>query len=347
MNHREKRIKKLRTEFLPEALEIAEKPASPMGGAIIITVFLVIAAFVIWACIGRIDEVAAARGRFVPIDGTCQVQANGNGVITKVHVKEGDRVHRGDLLYTMDKEMDRISIAYSEDNIGLDRLRIELLDQMIRGRDISTYLEGDYSSAQQEVISYMIALDRQDGISIREYETAAENARNQYQLAQNGLKIHEERKSHVSQEQTVQDEGKRLGSAQQVELDRLKEQYAYLKQEADRYQALYEAGAKARKEWEAKVQERDNAAAQVKMKEIELGKEGLAEQESGLSLEYQAGEAAADYETQEGAVSAAKSGYDTALLNLENAKAQRNSRLMELKAQYEAELKQYGVTVEE
>ena len=347
MDREEKRIKKLRTEFLPEALEIVEKPMAPLGNIIIWMVFLLLAIFVIWACVGKMDEVATARGKVVSEDGIQQIQAYGSGVIKDVYIKEGDRVHKGDVLYTMDKEIDKLNIQYSEDNIGLDELRVELLDQLINDRDITAYQNGKFSKAQHEVIDFMIALDQQDGISVKEYEVAVENAKNQYTLAQSGLEIYSDKKDYVSDEQDIKNKEKKLGSAQEVELERLKENYQYLKEEADKYKRLYDAGAKAKAEWEAKVQERDNAKAQLEVKEIELGLETISDQENELALDYQASEADADYKNQEGAVAAAKNSYDAAVLNLNNAKAQRKTKLLELKEQYVKELKQYGVTLDE
>ena len=144
----------------------------------------------------------------------------------------------------------------------------------------------------------------------------------------------------------MHDKQKKLGNAEEIEVNRLQENYAYLKKEAEKYKKLYEAGAKSKSEWEAKVQERDNAKAQLQIKEIESGKQGLAEQENNISLEYQESEADSEYEKGQGNVEAAKNNYDTALLNLENAKAQRKNQLLEMKENYANELKQYGVTVE-
>ena len=48
----QKAFNKLRTEFLPEALEIVEHPAAPLGNIIIWLVFALLLAFILWACIG-------------------------------------------------------------------------------------------------------------------------------------------------------------------------------------------------------------------------------------------------------------------------------------------------------
>ncbi|MBR1693079.1 MAG: HlyD family efflux transporter periplasmic adaptor subunit [Lachnospiraceae bacterium] len=338
-------VKKLKAEFLPEALEIVEKPNAPLGNLIIWLIFLVIGAFVLWACIGKLDEVATARGQLVSVEGTQQIQASESGIITSVHVKEGDTVHKGDVLYTMDKELDKINIEYSEDQIGLTELRVELLDRMLAQKDLAVYREQNVSPQQREVIDSMIALNEQDGISVKEYETAAEAAKNQYETAQEGLDLYAKRQEYLGSEKELQSDGQKLGSAQEIEVQRLKESYEYLEKEADKYERLYEAGAKTRAEWEAKVQERDNAKAQLEIKEIELGKQSLSDYSEELSLDYQVSEADSDYENQVKTIELAKSNYDTALLNLEHAKAQRKNKLLEMKEQYVKELKQHGVTV--
>ena len=55
------KFNKLRREFLPETLEIVERPTAPLGNIIIWLVFVLLLAFILWACIGKMDEVATAR----------------------------------------------------------------------------------------------------------------------------------------------------------------------------------------------------------------------------------------------------------------------------------------------
>ena len=62
-NHGIRRQERLRKEFLPEALEIIEKPISPLGHFVIIITTFVILATILWSYFGKIDQVANARGK--------------------------------------------------------------------------------------------------------------------------------------------------------------------------------------------------------------------------------------------------------------------------------------------
>jgi hemolysin D len=54
------------SDFLPAALEIIEKPASPIRYALMWFVCIVAASALIWSFIGRIDVVATAQGKVQP-----------------------------------------------------------------------------------------------------------------------------------------------------------------------------------------------------------------------------------------------------------------------------------------
>ena len=117
--------------------------------------------------------------------------------------------------------------------------------------------------------------------------------------------------------------------------------------EAEKYQKLYEAGAKSKAEWQDKVNTRDSLSKQIEIKKIEIENEKLQNQSEDSSLEYQETEAALAYENQKGAITESEKNYQAAVSNLEAAKHQRNESLYEMKQQYTEQLKQYGVQAAE
>lgn len=340
-----KRFNKLRVEFLPEALEIVEKPTAPLGNIIIWFVFLMLRLFILWACFGKIDEVATARGQIMSEDGVQQIQAAGTGIVTAVHVKEGQAVKKGDILYSIDKEVEKLSIEYSEGEAGLLELRVELLNQMLMGKDIAAYRNGDYDTNQMEVIDTMIALDQSSDLSIKEYETAVENAKMQYELAQDTIESSGYAEDYFKEQQKIQEELHGLENTASIELEILKENYEYALAQADEYKKLYEAGAVAKVEWETKSKEADTLEKQVEIKELELQSLELTQQGDQSSLNYQINENNANNLAMQSALEESKSNYDMAVLNLENAKKQRESTLFEQKEQCIARLKEYGVSL--
>lgn len=89
-------------EFLPAALELQHTPPSPVGRAIsyIVISFFVVA--VVWACIGHVDIVSVAQGKIIPSGKSKIIQPIELGKVTKIHVKEGQHVKKGDLLLELD-----------------------------------------------------------------------------------------------------------------------------------------------------------------------------------------------------------------------------------------------------
>ena len=85
-------------EFLPAALEIVDTPPSPVGRAIGLTIILVALVAIAWACLGKVDIVATAPGRIVPQGKTKVVQPVDTGIVTAIHVVDGDHVKAGDVL---------------------------------------------------------------------------------------------------------------------------------------------------------------------------------------------------------------------------------------------------------
>jgi len=89
-------------DFLPAALEIQERPPSPVGRTL---VWLIVAFFsiaLVWAVFGRIDIVATAQGKIVPGDRVKIIQPMEIGTVRTIAVREDQPVKAGDLLVELD-----------------------------------------------------------------------------------------------------------------------------------------------------------------------------------------------------------------------------------------------------
>ena len=78
----------------------------------------------IWAALGKIDQVTRAQGVVIAADRTQLVQSPDGGVLTELHVKEGQIVKAGQLLATLQKE--RAAAAVADSNAKVAALRITL-----------------------------------------------------------------------------------------------------------------------------------------------------------------------------------------------------------------------------
>ena len=96
------RKRSLQPEFLPAALEVIERPVSPTGRLTAWLLTLILVATLAWLVIGRVDVVASAIGRIKPSGSVKIVQAPGSGIVTAIHVSDGDFVKKGQLLLEFD-----------------------------------------------------------------------------------------------------------------------------------------------------------------------------------------------------------------------------------------------------
>jgi hemolysin D len=120
-------------DFLPAALEIQEKPPSPLGRAIVWSIVAFISIAIVWAMIGEIDIVATAQGKIVPSGRVKVIQPLEIGVVRQIHVQEGEHVQAGDLLIELDPTATRADLGRLEmELIGarLDQARYRQLERM-------------------------------------------------------------------------------------------------------------------------------------------------------------------------------------------------------------------------
>ena len=83
-----------------------------------------IVALIVWASVATIDQVTRAQAQIIAEERTQLVQSPEGGVITLLHVKEGEEVKAGQILVTLQKE--RAKAAVSDTSAKVAALRITL-----------------------------------------------------------------------------------------------------------------------------------------------------------------------------------------------------------------------------
>lgn len=120
-------------DFLPAAVEIQEKPPSPVGRAIVWSIVAFFSLAIVWAMLGEIDIVATAQGKIVPSGRVKVIQPLEIGVVRNIHVQEGERVQAGDLLIELDPTATRADLGRLEMELTgarQDQARYRQLDRM-------------------------------------------------------------------------------------------------------------------------------------------------------------------------------------------------------------------------
>jgi adhesin transport system membrane fusion protein len=100
-----------------------------------------------WSSVGQIDQVTRAQAQIIASERTQLVQSSDGGVLTELHVKEGDVVKAGQLLATLQKERAAAAVSDSRAkvaalNITLARLQAEVYGKpLVFDQDLLTYTE--------------------------------------------------------------------------------------------------------------------------------------------------------------------------------------------------------------
>lgn len=108
------RMQSREVDFLPAALEVIERPVSPTGRVTAWALLAGLAVTMAWLIFGRIDIVATAQGRIVPMDAVKLVQASNTGIVRRIYVHDGDVVHRGEPLVDLDPTVSTADQAQAE-----------------------------------------------------------------------------------------------------------------------------------------------------------------------------------------------------------------------------------------
>jgi hemolysin D len=112
----------LEREFLPPLLEIQETPPSPVKRWTAWTLVALVIALTVWASAGKVSIVATAPGKFIPDGRLKEIQPLESSIVKSIDVREGQRVHKGDLLIELDPALSAAQLKANADKYGFNRL---------------------------------------------------------------------------------------------------------------------------------------------------------------------------------------------------------------------------------
>ncbi len=262
--------KSLETAFLSEALEIVEKPASPIGRFMIwITIAIVVSA-IIWACFGKMDEVAIASATVAPKDGVQVIQPLYEGIVTQILVEEGETVKKGQELIILDSTAEQIGIENSESKIKELTLQNDLIELLLDGKDISDYAEknGITEEADIQVVKLMIGMQNENQFLISQHQSQYVQYEKQLEIEQNSL---EKLNGDLTALEKQKSDANKLYSGSSPEeqaLENYKLQLETAEKEYEEYLKLYEIGAVAKYQLDEKKTALDDIRKQLELQEV-------------------------------------------------------------------------------
>lgn len=138
-----------RHEFKPLLVEIEEKPLNPLGRALLWIIIAIIFLGVLWLYLAKVDVVVSARGKVIPYGEIKTLQPVETGVISKLLVKEGEFVHKGQLLVEIDPSVTETNLNSKIKNLELLELEIARISALIKNRDFLV----DKSKVDKDLLS--------------------------------------------------------------------------------------------------------------------------------------------------------------------------------------------------
>ncbi|MCD6074292.1 MAG: hemolysin secretion protein [Rhodospirillales bacterium] len=115
-------------EFMPAALEIMDKPASPLGRGMALAISALLIITLLWSTFGELDTHATANGQLIPSERTKIVQSFDLGIVKAINVTDGQSVKEGDVLIVLDST----STAADTDRLDSDLVELRLTSARLK-----------------------------------------------------------------------------------------------------------------------------------------------------------------------------------------------------------------------
>ena len=125
---------------------------------------LIVGAFMLWAALFELDQTVRAQGQVIPEDRTQVVQAADGGVLQSLFVSEGQRVRKGQLLASLEK--DRASAAVDEVESRIAGLSINRIRALAEAGETTPDF-GRFARTHPEVVAVQQALYQQNLSALR------------------------------------------------------------------------------------------------------------------------------------------------------------------------------------
>ncbi|MCM1185903.1 MAG: HlyD family efflux transporter periplasmic adaptor subunit [Lachnoclostridium sp.] len=308
---------KIRQEFLPEALEIVEKPLSPTGHLMVGIVAAFVLFILVWSVFGRMDEVVTARGIILTVSGIQEIQAPGGGIVEEICVREGSPVKAGDAIVKIDSSISEITLQGTTESLALLEYENELLNEIAQGKDISKESVSETDDGKEKIFAYVNAMQESFSAEKEELESTVKQALSQVEIEKEALEKIEKNNEYLKAQKEVLDAMAQHANTEETREQELALEIEYQEKVLSDYTRLYEAGAVAK----AEVEELEAALRKLR-KEHEIQQNSAASEDYENSLrQYEIDNqlilAQKDYNSQKSAVELAQERYQQALDGLD------------------------------
>jgi type I secretion membrane fusion protein, hlyD family len=140
-------------EFKPLLIEIEDKPLNPLGRIILYLVLAIMVFATAWLILAKVDVVVSAQGKVIPSGEIKILKPLESGVVSKIFVKESDRVKKGDILIQIDPTVTDASLSSKQDDLAVINSDIALLEALISESNLSKDELNKLNSSQLSLYS--------------------------------------------------------------------------------------------------------------------------------------------------------------------------------------------------
>lgn len=157
-------------EFAPALLYVQYEPPSPLPRMVLRGVLLLLATMLIWACWGKLDVVAVAEGKLVPLTYLKIVQPAEAGIVREIAVVEGQHVATGQVLVRMDSNISEADSLALQNQLQFKAMELRRIEAELAGRPFKRE-SGDSPELYQRILS-----EYQSNVHAVQDRSATENA---------------------------------------------------------------------------------------------------------------------------------------------------------------------------
>ncbi len=163
-------------DFKPILAEIEERPVNPLGTYFLWTIISLMVVVLLALFLVKIDVVVSARGKIIPVGDVKVIQPLETGVITKIHIKEGDYVTKGAILLEIDPSVDTADLEGKERNLNYSRLSMDRINAVLNEKSFSPAGKGRASEiVKAQMTHYQAQKDVYDSTLKEKEKESLEN----------------------------------------------------------------------------------------------------------------------------------------------------------------------------
>lgn len=152
-------------DFRPDLLTIQQSPPSSWPRGLLLAIVVLLGLLLLWAVFAKLDVIASAQGRLVPLTFTKVVQPAEAGVVLDILVKDGDSVKANQVLLRLDAQLAQSEMTGLSRDVAIKRLSLQRIEAELTDRpfvpsakappDVAVQVETQYKARRQ---SYLDAI---------------------------------------------------------------------------------------------------------------------------------------------------------------------------------------------